>query len=53
MSAETITVLRSLKGRLAKAWRANGVIDPYEGAYHYEVEEHQVDDLEVRDDRVP
>lgn len=47
MSAETITVLRSLKGRLAKVWRANGVIDPYEGAYHYEVEEHQVDGVEA------
>lgn len=42
---ETVTVLRSLKGRLAKVWRANGGIDPYEGAYHYAVEEHAVADI--------
>lgn len=44
---DTITVLRSLRGRLAKVWRADGTIDAYQSAYQFAVEEHEVDGVEA------
>lgn len=44
--SDTITILKSLNGRLAKVWRANGEIEAYQAAYLFAVEERSVSGIE-------
>lgn len=47
---DTITILRSLNGRLAKVWRADGTIEAYQSAFKFEVEEREVDGVKALSD---
>lgn len=46
MSGDHLTLLHHTSLRLAKLWKADGTMAPYDSAKHFRVSQHTVDDIE-------